>query len=104
MLLRRLPSACRRCRQPVTLADLPMACTFSAHGARWTVWPIGPGLNDALRTARKLSPMTGLYFQEADGEERLLLLEPADLAALGDLTSRSNQELAVLAERARVRS
>ena len=81
-----------------------MACTFSAHGARWTVWPIGPGVNDALRSARKLSPMTGLYFQAADGEERLLPLAPADLAALGELTSRSNQELAVLAERAKIRS
>ena len=90
--------------RPKTLMDLPMACTFSAHGARWTVWPIGPGVNDELRAARDITPMTGLYFQAADGEERLLPLAPGEFAALGELTARSNQELAALAGRARLRS
>ena len=81
-----------------------MACTFSAFGARWTVWGIAPGLNEEMRATRQLGAMTGLYFQAADGEERLLALAPADFNALGDLTSRSNQELAALAERAKVRT
>ena len=81
-----------------------MACTFSANGARWTVWAIGPGLNDELRSARGINAMTGLYFQASDGEERLLPLAPADFAALGELTGRSNQELAALAARAKLRS
>jgi hypothetical protein len=77
-----------------------MPCTFSAHGARWTVWPFAPGLNEEVRTARDLSPSTGLYFRTSDGEERLLPLSAPDLDALGDLTTRSNQELAQLAQRA----
>jgi hypothetical protein len=81
-----------------------MACTFSAFGARWTVWGIAPGVNDDLRTTRQLGAMTGLYFQAADGEERLLALAPADFDALGNLTDRSNQELAALAGRAKVRT
>ena len=81
-----------------------MACTFSAYGARWTVWAIGPGMNDELRAARAIGPMTGLYFQASDGEERLLPLTPGEFAALGELTSRSNQDLAALADRASVRS
>jgi hypothetical protein len=80
-----------------------MACTFSAHGARWTVWPLAPGVNDELRAARDISPMTGLYFQAADGEERLLSLSVAEATELGDLTGRTNQELARLADRAQPR-
>lgn len=79
-----------------------MSCTFSAHGARWTVWPFAPGLNEELRASRDISPTTGLYFRAADGEERLLPMSPPDLAALGDLTAQPNQELAKLAERAKV--
>lgn len=81
-----------------------MPCTFSAHGARWTVWPFAPGLNEEVRAARDISPMTGLYFRTADGEERLLPMSPPDFAALGDLTTRTNQELAALAQRARPRT
>lgn len=77
-----------------------MACTFSAHGARWTVWPFAPGLNEEVRSSRDISPTTGLYFRASDGEERLLAMSPPDLTALGDLTTRSNQELAQLAQRA----
>lgn len=79
-----------------------MPCTFSAHGARWTVWPFAPGLNEEVRAARDISPETGLYFRAADGEERLLAMAPPDFAALGDLTTRTNQELAQLAARAKV--
>ncbi len=81
-----------------------MSCTFSADGARWTVWPFAPGLNEEVRAARDISPMTGLYFRGSDGEERLLPMSPPDFAALGDLTSRTNQELAQLAARATVRA
>jgi hypothetical protein len=81
-----------------------MSCTFSAHGARWTVWPFAPGLNEEVRAARDISPTTGLYFRAADGEERLLPMSPPDFAALGDLTSRTNQELAQLAAQAKVLS
>lgn len=81
-----------------------MSCTFSAQGARWTVWPFAPGLNDEVRAARDISPTTGLYFRAADGEERLLPMSPPDFAALGDLTTRTNQELAQLAARAKVLS
>lgn len=77
-----------------------MPCTFSALGARWTVWPVAPGLNDDLRTKGALGEATGLYFRTSDGEERLLPLSPNDLDALGDLTTRPNQELAQLAQRA----
>jgi hypothetical protein len=77
-----------------------MPCTFSALGARWTVWPIAPGLNDDLRAGRELAATTGLYFRTSDGEERLLPLSRGDLEALGDLTTRPNQELAQLAQRA----
>jgi hypothetical protein len=78
-----------------------MPCTFSALGARWTVWPIAPGLNDDLRAGHELGGTTGLYFRTSDGEERLLPLSAGDLDALGDLTTRPNQELAQLAQRAK---
>ena len=81
-----------------------MPCTFSAHGARWPVWPFAPGLNEEVRAARDISPVTGLYFRAADGEERLLAMAPPDFEALGDLTARTNQELAQLAARAKVLS
>ena len=81
-----------------------MSCTFSAHGARWTVWPFAPGLNEEVRAAREISAMTGLYFRASDGEERLLAMSAPEFAALGDLTTRSNQELAQLAAQAKLRS
>ena len=81
-----------------------MSCTFSAHGARWTVWPFAPGLNEEVRTAREISAMTGLYFRATDGEERVLAMSPPEFAALGELTARTNQELAQLAAQAKVRS
>ena len=81
-----------------------MSCTFSAHGARWTVWPFAPGLNEEVRASHEISPTTGLYFRAADGEERLLPMSPPDLAALGDLSMQPNQELAKLAARAKVLS
>ena len=81
-----------------------MPCTFSAHGARWTVWPFAPELNEEVRVARDISPMTGLYFRTAEGEERLLPMSPSELAALGDLAARPNQELAALAQRAKLRA
>ena len=79
-----------------------MACTFSAHGSRWTVWPFAPGLNEEVRATREITPMTGLYFRAADGEERVLPMSTPDFAALGDLTTRTNQELAQLASQAKV--
>ena len=81
-----------------------MPCTFSADGERWTVWPFAPGLNDDVRTARTISIVSGLYFRAADGEERVLPMSPPDLEALGDLTTRTNSELAQLALRATVRA
>ena len=79
-----------------------MSCTFSAHGARWTVWPFAPGLNEEVRAARDISPPTGLYFRTTDGEERVLAMSPPEFAALGDLTARTNQELATLAAQAKL--
>ena len=81
-----------------------MACTFSAHGSRWTVWPFAPGLNEDVRASRDLSQVTGLYFRASDGEERLLPMSPPDLAALGELTAHTNQELAQLAAKAKILS
>lgn len=81
-----------------------MTCTFSAHGARWTVWAIAPGLNEEVRESRDIGPMTGLYFRATDGEERVLPMSPPELTALGELTAHTNQELAQLAAQATVRS
>lgn len=78
-----------------------MTCTFSAQGVRWTVWAIAPGVNDAVRSAHAIAADTALYFKSSDGEERLLALPPEELAALGDLSTHSNQDLATRVVRAR---
>ena len=75
-----------------------MAFTFSSRGVRWTVHPLSGEKGEAVRGIP--DGTVGLYFQSADGDARLLHLRSDELVALGDLSARSNADLAALAAQA----
>lgn len=76
-------------------------CTFSAQGTRWKVWSIADAHPSPPHVQRRLgAAFTGLYFESSDGEARALAMAPPELQRLGDISTRDNESLGALVQRA----